>query len=184
MSALSEMRRSDKAMSREETEEMLRTGFCGHIATIGEDGFPYCVPMLYVWMNGEIWLHGTSAKGRLRTNIAHAANVCFEVDQPGAIFPYGRFECDTTVAFRSVILFGEIRVIEDMAAKQAFFEELMRKYAKSEWSRPKGFFPRIEQITLYAIAPLRITGKTTPLPDISEQWPALDRTKTPNARAE
>ena len=29
----------------------------------------------------------------------------------------------------------------------------------------------------------RMTGKETPLPDIAEQWPAVDRTKSPNARA-
>jgi hypothetical protein len=27
-----------------------------------------------------------------------------------------------------------------------------------------------------------MTGKETPLPVPSEQWPALDRTKSPNAR--
>jgi nitroimidazol reductase NimA-like FMN-containing flavoprotein (pyridoxamine 5'-phosphate oxidase superfamily) len=182
MSAPPEMRRADKAMSQEETEEVLRQGFCGRIATIGEDGFPYCVPMLYLWMDGEVWLHGTSARGHLSANVANASNVCFEVDEPGAIFPYGRFECDTTVSFRSVILFGKIRVIDNASAKHRFFEMLMRKYSRAEWKRPESFFPRIEQITLYAITPERITGKSTPLPDVAEQWPALDRTKTPNAR--
>jgi hypothetical protein len=28
----------------------------------------------------------------------------------------------------------------------------------------------------------RITGKECPLPALSEQWPAVDRTKTPRAR--
>ena len=28
----------------------------------------------------------------------------------------------------------------------------------------------------------RLTGKRTPLPPLSEQWPAQDRTRTPNAR--
>jgi hypothetical protein len=34
----------------------------------------------------------------------------------------------------------------------------------------------------YAIAVERMTGKEHPLPPLSEQWPAIDRTKTPNAR--
>jgi hypothetical protein len=28
-----------------------------------------------------------------------------------------------------------------------------------------------------------MTGKETPLPAVAEQWPALDRTKSPHARA-
>ncbi len=57
------------------------------------------------------------------------------------------------------------------------------KYAEGELGRPKAIRdPRLDQITLYAIAIERITGKEGPLPKISEQWPALDRTKTPNAR--
>jgi uncharacterized protein len=56
----------------------------------------------------------------------------------------------------------------------------MAKYGKSETQRPKGFFPRIDVITVYAIAVERMTGREMALPPLSEQ-PAKDRTKTPNA---
>jgi nitroimidazol reductase NimA-like FMN-containing flavoprotein (pyridoxamine 5'-phosphate oxidase superfamily) len=87
------------------------------------------------------------------------------------------------VAYRSVVAFGRIRVVEDLAARRRFFDALMAKYAKKDWERPKGFYPRIDQITLYAITVERLSGKETPLPQASEQWPAVDRTKSPNARA-
>jgi nitroimidazol reductase NimA-like FMN-containing flavoprotein (pyridoxamine 5'-phosphate oxidase superfamily) len=178
-----QMRRADKVISQAQTLEMLQQGFCGRLATIGEDGYPYCVPMLYVWLDGEVCLHNAKARGHLRASVDHNSRVCFEIDEPGEVFPYGRFECDTSVAFRSVILFGKVRVVEDTEAKQRFFEALMQKYGKSEWEeRPKGFFPRLDQITLYAITVERMTGKETALPEVSQQWPALDRTKTPNAR--
>jgi hypothetical protein len=48
--------------------------------------------------------------------------------------------------------------------------------------RLKGFYPRLDDVTVYAIAVERVTGKHCPLPPVSEQWPALDRTKSPNAR--
>ena len=182
MSAPPELRRADKLMSRERTLETLANGFCGRLATIGADGYPYCVPLLYVWMDGEIYLHNTSAKGHLRSNVDQETRVCFEMDESGAVFPYGRFECDTSVAFRSVIAFGTIRVIADVRTKQRFFEALMAKYAKRGPDRPAGFFPRIDQVTLYAIGVERMTGKETPLPDVSEQWPKRDLTKSPNAR--
>ena len=171
-------------MSHAQAQETLQRGYCGRLATIGEDGYPYCVPLLYVWLNGEVFLHNAKARGHLRASVDYDPRVCFEVDEPGEVFPYGRFECDTSVAFRSVILFGKIRVVDETEAKQQFFEALMQKYAKAEWERPKGFFTRLDQITLYAIAVERITGKETPLPDMSEQWPSVDRTKTPNASLE
>jgi hypothetical protein len=57
----------------------------------------------------------------------------------------------------------------------------MAKYGKPDTQRPKGFFPRIDLITVYAIAVERMTGKEQTMLPLSEQWPAKDRTKTPNA---
>jgi nitroimidazol reductase NimA-like FMN-containing flavoprotein (pyridoxamine 5'-phosphate oxidase superfamily) len=133
-------------------------------------------------MEGDIFVHNTRAIGHLRANVDHDPRVCFEVDEAGEVFPYGRFECDSTVAYASVVAFGRIRVVEELAARQRFFDALMGKYAKADWVRPKGFYPRIDQITLYAIAIERLSGKETPLPEFSQRWPAVDHTKSPNAR--
>jgi uncharacterized protein len=174
------LRRTDKLMSEERTLELLAQGFCGRIASVGADGWPYCVPLLYVWEGGEVLAHNPAAPGHFRTNIAHDPRVCFEVDEPGEVYAYGRFECDSSVAYRSVILFGTIRIVEDTAAKTRFFDAFMAKYDKPYSGRPKHFYPRLDGVTVYAIAPDRITGKETPLPAVSEQWPAKDRTKSPS----
>ncbi len=183
MSGSPQMQRADKLMGEERARETLEGGFCGRLATVGEDGSPYCVPLLYVCMDGEIFVHNTRGKGHLRANVDHEPRVCFEMDEAGEVFPYGRFECDSSVAYRSVVAFGRIRVVEDLATRTRFFDALMAKYATKDWVRPKSFYPRIDQITLYAITVERLTGKETPLPRVSEQWPAVDRTKSPNVRA-
>jgi len=182
MSGAPQVRRADKLMSEERARETLERGFCGRLATVGEDGWPYCVPLLYVCMDGEIFVHNTRAPGHLRANVDHDPHACFEVDEPGDVFDYGRFECDSGLAYSSVIVFGKIRLVEDRAIKQRFCEALMVKYGKPDTGRPKGFFPRLDQINVYAIEVERMTGKECPLPDVGEQWPATDRTKTPNAR--
>ena len=87
------------------------------------------------------------------------------------------------LGYRSVCLFGWIRIVDDKQAKQRFCEALMEKYGKPQTKRPKGFFPRIDAITVYAIAVERMTGKEQSLPPLSEQWPAKDRTKTPRTVA-
>jgi hypothetical protein len=40
----------------------------------------------------------------------------------------------------------------------------------------------LDAITVYMLTVERITGKAQIMPELSEQWPAIDRTKTPNAR--
>ena len=168
-------------MSDERVREMVSRGFSGRLATVGPDGWPYIVPVLYVWINGEIWVHNTRARGHLRANVDHERRVCFELDDAGEVFAYGRYECDTTVAYRSVVVFGHIRVVEDRGQKQAFFDALMGKYGDPGWDRPKSFFPRLDEVTVYAIAIERMTGKETALPSMENRWPTVDNTKSPDA---
>ena len=183
MSSPPAVRRTDKLMADDQARQFLTQGYCGRLGTVGEDGYPYCVPLLYVVLDGEIWVHNARAQGHLRANVERDTRACFEVDEAGAVFPYGRFECDSSIAYRSVIAFGRVRVVEDTPAKQRFFEALMTKYGNPQWAaRPAGFFPRLGDITAYAMTIERLTGKETPLPAPAEQWPAIDRTKTPNAR--
>ena len=177
-----QLRRADRAMSEHRAHAMLQRAFSGRLATVSADGYPYCMPLLHIWMDGEIYLHTGSARGHLRANVEREPRICFEIDEPDQVFDYGRFECDSGLAYQSVILFGKIRIVEERAAKQRFCEMLMAKYGKADTGRPKGFFPRIDAITVYAIAVERMTGKEMALPPLSEQWPTKDRTKTPNAR--
>jgi uncharacterized protein len=177
-----QLRRADRMMSEPRAREMLEHGFSGQLATLGADGYPYCIPLLYVWMDGAVYVHTASARGHFRTNVERESRICFAIDEPNQVFDYGRFECDSGLAYRSVILFGRIRIIEDRTAKQRFCEALMAKYGKPDNSRPKGFFPRLDVIAVYAISVERITGKEMALPPLSEQWPTKDRTKTPLAR--
>src|SRR6266568_2565043 len=83
MSGSPQVRRADKLMAEERARETLERGFYGRLATVGEDGWPYCVPLLYVCMDGEIFVHNTRARGHLRANVDHEPRVCFEVDEAG-----------------------------------------------------------------------------------------------------
>ena len=189
MSQAPGVRRTDRLMSDARARAFLAAGFCGRLGTTGPDGWPYVVPLLYVWMDGEIHVHNAGSRGdgghapgsHLGRNVAHDARVCFEVDEAGPAFPYGRFECDTALAYASVIAFGTVRVVEDRDVKARFFALLMSKYADASWDRPKEFFPRLDAVTVYAITVERLTGKETVLPGVAERWPAVDRTRSPGA---
>ncbi len=182
MSGAAGMRRHDLVMQDDQARLALERGFSGWLSTLGQDGYPYGTPMLYVCMDDKVYLHSTRAKGLLRQNIDSHSKVSFGIDQADQVYAYGRFECDSSLAYQSVILTGEIEVVEDVDIKQRFCERLMAKYGKQDWNRPKDFFPRLNQIAVYAVTIHRLTGKKIALPGLSQQWPALDRTKSPGAQ--
>jgi nitroimidazol reductase NimA-like FMN-containing flavoprotein (pyridoxamine 5'-phosphate oxidase superfamily) len=177
------MRRGDRVMSADDALQVIERGYSCRLATVGADGAPYCTPFLYVWMDGKLYVHSATARGHFRTNVDRDPRVCFQLDEQEGVFDYGRFECDSGLAFRSVVVFGTIRVVTEPAVKQAFCEALLRKYGKPDLNRPKNFFPRLDLIAVFEIAVERLTGKETAMPPIAEQWPAKDRTKTPHVVA-
>jgi uncharacterized protein len=177
------MRRRDRVLPEAEARELITRAYSGRLATVDPDGWPYVVPLLHVFSGEVIGMHNTAARGHLRLNVERDGRACFEVDEPVKVFDYGRFECDSGLAYRSAIAYGRIRIIEDSTAKTRFFDELLTKYGTGVPGRPKSFYPRLDEVTVYALMVERITGKHCPLPPVSEQWPAADRTKTPNAKA-
>jgi len=184
MSRAPSIRRADLVMDEAETRALLEGGYCGRLATVGADGWPYCLPLLYVAMEGRIYLHNAAAaEGHLRRNLAHETRVCFAVDEPGEVHGYGRYECDTTISYRSVLAFGRVRVVAEDEEKRRFCTALMRKYGSAIEGRPRDFFPRLEQIAVYALHIERLSGKRIPLPAAQAQWPQLDRTRSPSAQA-
>ena len=168
-------------LAEAEARDLIKGAYCGRVATVGADGWPYVVPLLHVFDGNVIGLHNTAARGHFRLNVERDARACFEVDEPMKVFDYGRFECDSGLAYRSAIAYGRIQIVADAAAKIRFFDALLAKYGTGVPGRPKSFYPRLDEVTVYALTVERITGKHCPLPPVSEQWPALDRTKTPNA---
>lgn len=179
MSDAPALRRTDKRMSDAAARTLLAEAYCGRLASVGADGWPYVVPLLHVVIGDELWTHNAAAPGHLRANLAHCARVCFEVDEAGPVFPYGRYDCDTSLSYRSVVIFGTLRVVSEPAARRAFFDALMAKYRARRDDRPAGAYPRLDEVSVYAIAIERLSGKETPLPPPAERWPALDRSRSP-----
>ena len=170
-----ELRRADKVMSPEEVRAFLAAAHCGRTATVGADGYPYVVPNLFVWMEERIYLHTARYRGHFLANIESCDRVCFEADEPGATFPYGPVECDTSIAFRSVIVFGRIRIVPELDIRQRFFTAFMTKYAPQDsWGRVRNSFPRIDATILYVITPEIMTGKQTPFPAPPKLWRGTD----------
>ncbi len=74
-----EVRRTDKLMDEGAVASTLTHAYSGHLATVGADGWPYVVPLLFVWDTNEIRFHTGAIAGHLRANIENDSRVCFEL---------------------------------------------------------------------------------------------------------
>lgn len=174
-------RRTDKIMPEADALALLARGQLAHFATTGADGMPYAVPNLFVFADGILFTHTTSADGHFRRNVEHDPRISASITEMGEVYPYGATACDTTLSYASVVVFGTTRIETDPTAKAVFFDRLMAKYADPGWARPAGFYPRLGDTTVYAITPTRITGKAGALPPMAERWPARNATRSPDA---
>ena len=116
------MRRGDRQMSGEKCLEVLERGSSGVLALLGDGGYPYAVPLNYVYHDGSIFFHGAGTGHRPdAVRAGERASFCV-VD---------REETDPahyTTRYRSVIAFGSIRELDNEGEKRRAIGLLARKY--------------------------------------------------------
>ena len=117
------MRRSRQQLSTEETEEVLLRGTAGVLALAGDKAFPYAVPISYVYDGEHIYFH-SACEGHKIDAIRRNPNASFAVIDQDEVMPE-----KYTTAYRSVIVFGSIRIIDDAVEKRAAAHKLAVKYA-------------------------------------------------------
>lgn len=113
-----------KAMTKEACLELLKTAPRGILSVIGDDGWPYGMPMNF-WYNeedGKIYFH--SAKRGHRTDaLMRDPKASFCVLDEGTLM-----EGDWAATFESVIAFGRIEFVEDQALALELVRKLSYKY--------------------------------------------------------
>ncbi|EGK62092.1 5-nitroimidazole resistance protein NimA [Centipeda periodontii DSM 2778] len=117
------MRRNVQQLSQEESEAVLLRGTAGVLALMGDKAFPYAVPISYVYDGEHIYFH-SATEGHKIDAIQRNPNASFAVIDRDEVIPE-----KYTTAFRSVIVFGSIRIIGDDAEKLAAIRKLALKYA-------------------------------------------------------
>lgn len=102
-----EMRRGKQEISREECIEILESAPDAVIAVSGDDGYPYTVPVNYVYNDGHVYIH-CAKSGHKIDAIATCPKVSLCVVAKNEVLPQ-----DLTTSYRSVIAFGQARVLDD-----------------------------------------------------------------------
>ena len=164
-----ELQRQDRAMSAAETQQLLERGFSGALATKGEDGWPYVIQLSYALHEGKIYFHKSNRPGHMAQNLAFDSRVCFEVNEPGPVFPSGEAaQCETSVGFESLVVFGHCTLVTEPHDRLAGLHALMAKYADPSWVRPD-VWPDMKDTAVYCIRIEKITGKRHPV-NVAPKW--------------
>lgn len=117
-----EMRRNRQILSEEEAAEVLERGTSGVLALLGDDDYPYAVPVSYVYCDSRLYFHGAKSGHKIdAVKKCDKASFCV-IDQDDVVPE------KYTTYFRSVIAFGKIRIMEDEAEKRKAIEKLSEKY--------------------------------------------------------
>lgn len=116
------MIRDKQLLSDEDTSVIMGRCTNGVLACLGDEDYPYAVPVNYVYFNNKIYFH--SAKfGHKIDAIAKNTKVSFSVIDEDNIVSN-----EYTSYFRSVIAFGKARIVEGDERLEAFMA-LVEKYS-------------------------------------------------------
>lgn len=150
-------RMKQHGLSNDEIFSVLNNAQVGRIATHHENGYPYIVPVHFIVYEEKIYIHGL-IKGQKISNLIRNNKVGFEVDEMGAIIPDNENPCDTNTEFRSVIIWGTARMIEDRELKEKVLHAIVAKLTPqlSHLSFPEKM---MKATGIIEITPIETTGK-------------------------
>ncbi len=137
-----EMRRKKQQLSFEECQEVLSNEVRGVLSVIGDNGYPYGIPINYKYSAKEnkIYFHGAK-EGHKIDSINKNDKVSFTVYERGV-----PIESKRGLNVRSVIIFGRIKIVKDKEttlnicrnisrqfdfADKEFIEEEIKKFANA-----------------------------------------------------
>ena len=120
------MRRHRQQLSREECERILGRCTSGVLALTGDGGYPYAVPLSYVYADGAIIFH-SAVEGHKVDAIRRDSRCSFCVIEQDEIKP-----AEFTTYFRSVIAFGRIQILEDDNEKVQALRLLGSRYSPGD----------------------------------------------------
>ena len=148
-----EMRRKNRELINEDIEKILLNGEYGTLSMIGDNGYPYCVPLSYVYHKGSIFFH-CAHEGYKLQNIKENNKVAFNVVVDTEVLP-DKF----STKYKSVSIFGEASEVNG-EEKEAALLQLIEKYSKDFIEQGKKYIANAKaSTTVIKISINHMTGK-------------------------
>jgi len=154
------MRRSAQAIPTAEAERILATASSGVLALAGDDGYPYALPISYVYADGKLYFHSATTGHKIDA-IRRCDRASFCVIDRDDVVPE-----QLTTKYRSVIAFGRIRLLDDPDEMRTALRILAAKYAPGLPTAPaeaeiRDALPagRRPSVAVFALTIEHLTGK-------------------------
>ena len=116
------MRRFKQELPQTEIERILQINTSGVLALIDNNGYPYSVPLSYVYSNGKIYFHSAKSGHKIDA-LKNCKKATFCIIDKDDVQP----EKYTTL-YKSVIAFGNVEIVNDSEETLSAIKELGEKY--------------------------------------------------------
>jgi len=147
------MRRNKQELSKKECVEILEKQQRGFLAVIGENEYPYTLPMNYVYHDEKI-IFNSALEGHKIDSIKNHEKVSFSVINDGE-----KVENEWYYIFKSVIIFGKIHIINDEEEKYEKLIILGDKYFPSKEYTKKEMEAAYDRALVLELEIDHMTGK-------------------------
>lgn len=150
-----DMRRIKQQISEDACKNVLINAPRGVLSMIGDDGYPYGIPLTYWYCeeNGHIYFHG-AGEGHKMDAIKACDKVSFCVMDEGY-----RKEGEWSLNINSVVIFGRIRVVENNDEKIRACATMCKKFTDDKEYMEREFRTAFNRVTVLELIPEHITGK-------------------------
>lgn len=150
-----EMRRFKQALSQEECIEVLKSEPRGVLSLIGDNGYPYGIPMdhWYSEEDGKLYFHCAKEGHKL-----DAIKACGKVSY--CVYDQGyRKDGEWALNIRSLVIFGQIRVLEDADKVKDICTNLCRKFTDDAAYLEHELTYSLPNVLCLELCPEHMTGK-------------------------
>ncbi len=116
------MRRFKQELNQNEIEQILQLNTSGVLALIDNNGYPYSVPLSYVYTNGKIYFHSAKVGHKINA-IKNCKKATFCIIDKDDVKPE-----KYTTFYKSVIAFGNAEIVTNIKETLFAIKELGEKY--------------------------------------------------------
>lgn len=147
------MRRFKQQISEEECIRILKEQPRGVLSMIGDDGYPYGIPLDHWYSGNKLYFHGAK--------VGHKMDAITAFDKVSYCVMDESFRRDGEWALniKSVVVFGRIRVVEDEAKKREICTNLVRKFTDDEEYLQKELTNAFSRVNCLELTIEHMTGK-------------------------
>lgn len=160
------------------TRAFLHEAKVGHVATAWDDQ-PFITPTTFWYdeANNRIIFHSNIA-GRVRANIERNPKIALETSEMGHLLP-SNVALEFSLQYRSVMVFGTVRILVSDEEKTAALTGLLKKYFPAMQAGHE-YRPitekELKRTSVYELKIESMSGKENwnEMADQSDEWPALE----------